>query len=289
MCEDDIAEDLEEHVDRCLQEAVLPHRSHAPDTDEPSLRSREEPVEERVEELVRVTDYTDFRGTGFDIRDRNVPDVDDELDIDGDEDTVLYGESQFFEGDIIAQDEEDGTEDSAQHPRSTPGSEDNEPGTRSLRDLVATRKMVLTLREVDIEGEEEDEQVSVGSSVHMAMASPAVDLSAPYNTLDGKDAQISSLMAKIRELEASLHRQAAKANTLTPPTPYAKENSAASADDASPTVCRICLDAFVEPVVSTGCWHLFCRECWLQSLGSTKYCPICKRITSTSNLRKVYL
>ena len=167
-----------------------------------------------------MTDYTDFRGrfrfcflqgllarseflfigTGFDIRDRNIPDVDDELDIDGDEDTVLYGESQFFEGDIIAQDEEDGTEDSVQHQRSTPGSEDNEPGIRSLRNLVAARKMVLTLREVDIEGEEEDEQVSVGSSVPTAMASPPVDLSVSYNALDGKDAQIATLMAKVREL-----------------------------------------------------------------------------------------
>lgn len=125
--------------------------------------------------------------------------MEDELDIDGDEDTVLYGESQFFEGDIIARDEND-TEDSAQHPRSTPGSEDNEPGIRSLRDLVAARKMVLTLREVDIEGEEEDEQVSVGSSAHMATASPAVDLSVSHNALDRKDVQIASLMAKVQEL-----------------------------------------------------------------------------------------
>lgn len=63
MCEDDVAEDLEEHVDRCLQEAVLPHRSRAPDTDEPAPRPREEPIEERAEELVRLTDYTDFRGS----------------------------------------------------------------------------------------------------------------------------------------------------------------------------------------------------------------------------------
>lgn len=64
VCEDDVAEDLEEHVDRCLQDAVLPHRNRAPDTDEPAPRRREEPVEERSEELVRATDFTDFRG-GF--------------------------------------------------------------------------------------------------------------------------------------------------------------------------------------------------------------------------------
>ena len=54
-------------------------------------------------------------------------------------------------------------------------------------------------------------------------------------------------------------------------------------------LCRICLDPYSEPTVSTGCWHTCCRECWLRCLGSTKMCPICKRITGAADLRRVYL
>ncbi|KAI0034129.1 hypothetical protein K488DRAFT_84342 [Vararia minispora EC-137] len=53
--------------------------------------------------------------------------------------------------------------------------------------------------------------------------------------------------------------------------------------------CRVCLDPYVEPTISTGCWHVYCRECWLRCLGSTKLCPICKRITTASDLRRIYL
>lgn len=53
--------------------------------------------------------------------------------------------------------------------------------------------------------------------------------------------------------------------------------------------CRICLDVYVDPTVSTGCWHTCCSECWLRCLGSTKLCPICKRITGVSELRRIYL
>lgn len=127
--------------------------------------------------------------------------MDDDLDIDGDEDTILYGDSQFFEGDIIARDDDDDTEAMTQQDRSmSPTSEDNEFPTRSLRDLVAARKMVLTLRDVDIEGEEEDERVSVASSADMDTVPPTVDLPTHNGCLDSKDAHIASLMAKIEQL-----------------------------------------------------------------------------------------
>ncbi|KAG9127397.1 hypothetical protein FRC07_014342 [Ceratobasidium sp. 392] len=287
VCEEDVAEDLEEHVDRCLQDAVLPHRVQAPMREEPAPRQRSDSPEHN--ELVRATDFTDFRGKSraypneFDL---SVPDIEDELDIDGDEDTVLYGESQFFESDIIARDGDD-TDDGSQRHRS-PTSEGSGPPTRRLRDLVAARKMEVTIREVDIEGEEEDERVSVGSSTGAGRVLPWSTSAAPEEGGHDKDAHISLLMAKIERLESAL-QQASQANTPVRTAFHAKVKSVSAAEDATPTVCRICLDAFVEPVVSTGCWHLFCRECWLQSLGSTKYCPICKRITSTSNLRKVYL
>jgi hypothetical protein len=59
---------------------------------------------------------------------------------------------------------------------------------------------------------------------------------------------------------------------------------------SSPSLqCRICLDPYTEPTLSTGCWHTCCRECWLRCLGSTKLCPICKRITCATDLRRIYL
>ncbi|CAE6387792.1 unnamed protein product [Rhizoctonia solani] len=211
------------------------------------------------------------RRTGYDIRDRNIPDVDEDLDVDGDEDTVLYGESQFFESDIIAGDEV-GSDSRQMSPADT-----DEQSARLLRELVAARKMVMTQRDVDVEGEEEDERVSIGSSADTSMTWP------PAPTGDGKDAQIEALLAQVKQLESALEQAKSQ------PAVLPKGRSSEGTNDAALTVCRICLDPFMEPVVSTGCWHLFCRECWLRSLGSTKYCPICKRITSTSNLRKVFM
>ena len=68
--------------------------------------------------------------------------------------------------------------------------------------------------------------------------------------------------------------------TPTSPTPQPSSSS---------PVCRICLDPYEEPTVSTGCWHTCCRECWLRCLGTTKLCPICKRITVPGDLRRIYL
>lgn len=53
--------------------------------------------------------------------------------------------------------------------------------------------------------------------------------------------------------------------------------------------CRVCLSQYTDPTVSTGCWHTCCATCWLRCLGATKLCPMCLRITSASELRRIYL
>jgi hypothetical protein len=58
---------------------------------------------------------------------------------------------------------------------------------------------------------------------------------------------------------------------------------------ASSPTCRICLEPYVDPTCSVACWHVFCNDCWLRCLGSTKLCPICKHISSATSLRRVYL
>uniref|UniRef100_A0A336LIU9 CSON006042 protein n=1 Tax=Culicoides sonorensis TaxID=179676 RepID=A0A336LIU9_CULSO len=53
--------------------------------------------------------------------------------------------------------------------------------------------------------------------------------------------------------------------------------------------CLICMDDFKLPVVSICCWHVYCQECWLNSLGSKKLCPQCNSITGPADLRRIYL
>ncbi|KAH9018065.1 hypothetical protein EDB85DRAFT_2013676 [Lactarius pseudohatsudake] len=62
-----------------------------------------------------------------------------------------------------------------------------------------------------------------------------------------------------------------------------------AASEGSALGCRICLEAYSEPTVSTGCWHACCSACWLRCLKATGVCPICKRITVAGDLRRIYL
>ncbi|KAK1229821.1 hypothetical protein PQX77_007108 [Marasmius sp. AFHP31] len=90
----------------------------------------------------------DVRGTGFHTRDRNAQDVDDEVDVDGD-DAVVYGDAQFTEGDILPlpehntrpHEEVEGVRDSV--------TEDQQPPDTTLRDLVAEGKLLKKVPEVD--------------------------------------------------------------------------------------------------------------------------------------------
>ncbi|KAI8332300.1 hypothetical protein BC941DRAFT_359389 [Chlamydoabsidia padenii] len=53
--------------------------------------------------------------------------------------------------------------------------------------------------------------------------------------------------------------------------------------------CLICLDPYKTPLTSIVCWHVHCEKCWLQTLGSKKLCPQCQKITTPSDLRRIYL
>ncbi|CAH1393067.1 unnamed protein product [Nezara viridula] len=54
-------------------------------------------------------------------------------------------------------------------------------------------------------------------------------------------------------------------------------------------MCLICKDQYVKPLISIGCWHVYCEQCWLHTLGAKKLCPQCNMITSPSDLRRIYL
>lgn len=53
--------------------------------------------------------------------------------------------------------------------------------------------------------------------------------------------------------------------------------------------CLICLESYKTPLTSIVCWHVHCEQCWLQTLGSKKLCPQCQKITTPSDLRRIYL
>ncbi|RKP10515.1 hypothetical protein THASP1DRAFT_27699 [Thamnocephalis sphaerospora] len=53
--------------------------------------------------------------------------------------------------------------------------------------------------------------------------------------------------------------------------------------------CLICMEAYRKPATSVVCWHVYCEECWLRSLGAKKVCPQCQTITQPADLRRVYM
>ncbi|KAJ8086940.1 hypothetical protein PM082_005765 [Marasmius tenuissimus] len=202
----------------------------------------------------------DVRGTGFHTRDRNAQDVDDEVDVDGD-DAVVYGDAQFTEGDILPL-----PEHNSRLPEEVEGvrdgvAEDQQPSDTTLRDLVAEGKILKKVSEVDDTHLKArmDEIMGLGEADKMDLAILAA------RRKGNSSALIAALENKITQLEST--RVASSTSLL----------------------CRICIDPYNEPTVSTGCWHTCCRDCWLRCLGSTKLCPICKRITAATDLRRVYL
>lgn len=101
--------------------------------------------------------YIFIQGTGFSIRDRTLGDVDDELDIEGDDEDA-FGATQFNEGDLLPlrskEDEMVDIDDASIDEDSSmeeAGAEDSPVGVgpigqvsraRSLRDLVSTGEVV---------------------------------------------------------------------------------------------------------------------------------------------------
>ncbi|XP_044742115.1 E3 ubiquitin-protein ligase Rnf220-like [Chrysoperla carnea] len=84
---------------------------------------------------------------------------------------------------------------------------------------------------------------------------------------------LKELKAKIRELENN---------------PSTDEEMSAQTD--SNYKCLICMENYKNPVISTTCWHVHCEECWLQTLETRKkVCPQCNVVTSSSDLRRIYM
>lgn len=176
---------------------------------------------------------------------------DEDVNIDGDDDTQVYGPSQYSERDVILLNKDD----------------------QRLRDLVIGEEAPSTSG--TREAREENNQ-NVANSVSRSTSptsdkidsdiveklSSSTNCNEPPATEHSSHQIIDSLKAKIREYESFIKNK---------------------------PKCLICLDDFKNPVVSICCWHVHCEECWLYTLGCRKLCPQCNMITSASDLRRIYL
>jgi E3 ubiquitin-protein ligase RNF220 len=181
------ADVVEAHVDACLAHAVTAAASNGDDLEADGLEEYEVGGETRI----RIARSVDFRGAhlvlqfcqflirvtcsigaGFDVRNPLHNDVEDEIDIDGD-DAVVFGDAQFTEKDIIFPDSTNSTEDEEVRIDSDDEqdhirlAQQERVGT-SLRDLVAQGKVVLTS---NVEGETTS---AIVSAVSFASTAPSI-------------------------------------------------------------------------------------------------------------------
>ncbi|KAI0252075.1 hypothetical protein BJV78DRAFT_1346809 [Lactifluus subvellereus] len=150
---------------------------------------------------------------GFAVGDRTVEDVEDEIDVEGD-DLGSFGVAQFTEADVRAE------------------CSDSKLSGRETGRCVA----------------EAEADLAIGR------ARRGGDIQALIVALESKIRLVTSAVSEVTTLG-----------------------------------CRICLEVYSEPTVSTGCWHVCCRACWLHCLNASGLCPICKRITVAGDLRRIYL
>ncbi|KAJ6466660.1 hypothetical protein C8R47DRAFT_1078845 [Mycena vitilis] len=241
---------IEAHVDACLVDQTRRLEEARQAAIAEQRRRRDEDRDQDMDIGLGPGHVGSVQGTGFATRDPNSLDVDDEIDIDGDDE---FGEAQFTEGDIVSSlPPTQPIQASDEDMEVDIGGDDDE---ETLRELVAQGKVIKR---------EKSEQVEQGDT--------------PPRDVDEADKiDLAILAAKNRGDQASL------VGLLQNKIKILESRSAAT------SLCRICIESYTDPTVSTGCWHTCCKECWLRCLGSTKLCPICKRITAATDLRRVYL
>ncbi|KAH9850811.1 hypothetical protein C2E23DRAFT_834233 [Lenzites betulinus] len=274
VCEKTVRGDVdvvEAHVDSCL--------AHLRITNEWEERERRGSAEgdgdfdidvEGESMLHGVMEGVSFRGTGFDIPNRNAQDVDEDIDIDG-EDEAVFGAPQFTERDLLGPGT--GPPDTASDTGTDADIDVDDEDTAAVGAGEATErdpKRGVTLRELAEEGK----------LIHTHVEEAKRTMERVMGVGETEQADLAVELARRKGDSAAVIRALQDKISLLESTKVSSSTS---------LLCRICLDPYTEPTVSTGCWHTCCRECWLRCLGSTKLCPICKRITGAVDLRRVYL
>lgn len=196
---------VEAHVDACLVHQVT--LQDAREREERERKAREAEERDSWEEIdvegevrIRVTDGATFQGKhyhicitspgvertagmGFDVRDRSQQDVDDDVDIDG-EDDVLYGNAQFTEGDILVV---DGERARSSNPHTS------EDDTGDSRENGVEGDMIVTLQDLVAAGKRSAPSVS-------GVATPVDEIVEQLQRTGDTAALIGALEARIRIL-----------------------------------------------------------------------------------------
>ncbi|KAL5507893.1 hypothetical protein ACEPAH_5511 [Sanghuangporus vaninii] len=246
---------IDAHVDACVANASrLQAEAEERERRERSGAEHDPWTEIEVdgETRIHLNDVDGLRRIGVHVRDQTQVDVEEEVDVDGEDE---FGVAQFTEQDVV-------NPVSDRHNSVMDKDDEGEDDVKTLRDLVAQGK-VITRKAVtpDLDGvrAEVEQVIGVGDTDRINYAITIARKSGDTTEL------LVALEDKIKHLESM------------------------RVSSSTSSLCRICLDPYNEPTVSTGCWHTCCRECWLRCLGSTRLCPICKRITAATELRRVYL
>lgn len=179
---------VEAHVDSCLAHANIQQeaarRSTPEEEDDLDVDIDGEGILESVTAgvsfrgmlkiitLLSVSKTTTVLGTGFNVRDRSQLDVDDDIDVDG-EDDVLFGVAQFTEGDIIQLADRHPDGDAASEGGDVPvepHASREPPSTTALKDLVADGMLVR--RKTDMSDLEQamDEVIGIGEAEEVERA-----------------------------------------------------------------------------------------------------------------------
>lgn len=204
---------VEAHVDSCLaHEARMQEES----TREAEwLRLEDEHVGDiDIDGDVRIlaTDGASMRGLGFALRDHGQQDVDDEIDVDGDDETA-YGAVQFTEGDVVnplehrTNEDEDVDIDDEGDASQPESSRSGETGGTSLHDLAAARKVVKKTGGLDGTHEirrEMDEVMGVAETLELDRAVERARKSGDTKALvDALEKKVSTLVSVVPTFESS--------------------------------------------------------------------------------------
>ncbi|XP_075146258.1 ring finger protein 220 [Haematobia irritans] len=187
-------------------------------------------------------------------------DEDEDLNVDED-DTQIYGPTQYAENDVISHTVNDDESDITSYMRRliTTG-----PVSTNARNTNTTTTNSHSINSSIINAEINTDVIPT-PSIALSSTSSAPSLATPDEPSTPAHYQqiIDSLKAKLRYYEQQ-HI----------PGKYK---------------CLICLDDYRNPAISVCCWHVHCEQCWLRSLGARKLCPQCNLITTPKDLRRIYM
>lgn len=196
---------VEAHIDSCLtHQARLQEERERAGREQLQREQYLGDVDVEGDVRILVTDGTSFTGLGFAVRDHSQQDIDDDIDVDG-EDEAAYGAPQFSEGDVVNplersnEDEDVDIDDDEDVPlsASSGGNSGGDGQGKTLQDIVAKGDVIKKMKEVKKEMEE------VMGVAEMEELDRAVDKA---RTSGDANALVEALEKKLSVLVSVMHR-----------------------------------------------------------------------------------